>query len=911
MNKILKKLLPIVTLMTVFVNSIALSFYGDISVTDNMINIKCAFLSGYSEQYATIIQFKQGKTEADLPNAADIEAVADHVAAVPVDENGGIDYSYKSNVSGERLLYVKYANETIKKIIDPSVDSSVEIETNIYVSTDGNDNNSGTKDMPLATLNGAREKLRELSHIVPINVIFRGGTYEFDESVVFDKNDSGTLDTPITYKAYEDEKVIFDGSKSLDISNLNEITDSSILSRIHKDAVGKVREMDLIREGITYEMLSPMLLSGRTSPKINLFLNDNMQTLAKWPNTGYATIGTVVEQGGITSIGDSADIGGTFKYFEDEPSNWGEAADLMIKGLLGTDWHEEYSKVASINTADKTIQLTNSTAYGINEGFMWSAVNLLEEIDTPGEWYIDLSSMKLYYYPPEDIKADDSLKLTAFADDFIIINNCSYINIENITFQNNGYDNGITSRFENGGNGVLLKNVNNINISGCVFNNIGKNGITVKGENVVIEDCDIKNLGACGIRVYSSGNRQNLTSSGIVIKNNEIQNASLIAADGSFGGIYIDSSVGVDIENNAIHNMPIHAIRYGGNEHLIRYNEIYDVMNKVADAGAIYAGRNWSEYGTVIEYNYFHDLGPDYKRPGSYRVNAVFFDDLHSGNTVRNNIIYFGNKNTSGGIKIGGGRDNVVENNIIINASSAIVGEDRSSTSGLSVKTWEQYSSLEEVPYTEEPFISRYPQMSTIYSDIETDGAFIPRNTIKGNIYCDTERNSFLSDFQKYNNISDYDMGSNYDIFVDSDNNDFRITKTALEESGISDFALSEDFNLNLIGMQKNRINSVQVKSGNTVVDSLTGFQGQATVTVDMVNKSGQDINAMIFVALKDADGKLINCGLVNDWINMSVDLQSFDIPIEIHDPITTETLEVYVWSKGLMTPFVNRYIIN
>ena len=110
MNKILKKSLPIVTLMTVFVNSIALSFYGDISVTDNMINIKCAFLSGYSEQYATIIQFKQGKTEADLPNAADIEAVADHVAAVPVDENGGIDYSYKSNVSGERLLYVKYAN---------------------------------------------------------------------------------------------------------------------------------------------------------------------------------------------------------------------------------------------------------------------------------------------------------------------------------------------------------------------------------------------------------------------------------------------------------------------------------------------------------------------------------------------------------------------------------------------------------------------------------------------------------------------------------------------------------------------------------------------------------------------------------------------------------------------------------
>ena len=50
------------------------------------------------------------------------------------------------------------------------------------------------------------------------------------------------------------------------------------------------------------------------------------------------------------------------------------------------------------------------------------------------------------------------------------------------------------------------------------------------------------------------------------------------------------------------------AIVFGGNEHLIEFNEIHDVCHESNDAGAIYGGRDWTMRGTVIRYNYFHDI---------------------------------------------------------------------------------------------------------------------------------------------------------------------------------------------------------------------------------------------------------------------------------------------------------------
>ena len=84
-------------------------------------------------------------------------------------------------------------------------------EMNIYVSPQGNDANPGTKELPLASLNGAKNHVRKIKASTKdnINVWLRGGNYYLDETVVFGLEDSGEGESMITYQAYSDEKPVF------------------------------------------------------------------------------------------------------------------------------------------------------------------------------------------------------------------------------------------------------------------------------------------------------------------------------------------------------------------------------------------------------------------------------------------------------------------------------------------------------------------------------------------------------------------------------------------------------------------------------------------------------------------------------------------------------------------------------
>ncbi|NJL19272.1 MAG: hypothetical protein HC901_03035 [Bdellovibrionaceae bacterium] len=91
-------------------------------------------------------------------------------------------------------------------------------ETKLYLSPSGNDSGSGDINSPLATLEGARSKVREqiangLS--APVTVLIRGGEYAMTETVVFSPEDSGTEAFPITYQAYEGETPVFTGGKKI------------------------------------------------------------------------------------------------------------------------------------------------------------------------------------------------------------------------------------------------------------------------------------------------------------------------------------------------------------------------------------------------------------------------------------------------------------------------------------------------------------------------------------------------------------------------------------------------------------------------------------------------------------------------------------------------------------------------
>jgi len=160
------------------------------------------------------------------------------------------------------------------------------------------------------------------------------------------------------------------------------------------------------------------------------------------------------------------------------------------------------------------------------------------------------------------------------------------------------------------------------------------------------------------------------------------------------------------VENSLMHDAPHSAILYGGQEHLIRNNEIHHVLTETGDCGAIYAGRDWTTFGTVISGNWIHDLGG---LPGRWPC-GIYLDDQLSGITVKNNFV----ERVSLGILVGGGRYDIVEGNIFAHCDEAMHLDNRGMSKGNNQTLLER---LAKIPAASEPWTSRYPVVQNTLKD--------------------------------------------------------------------------------------------------------------------------------------------------------------------------------------------------
>lgn len=789
---------------------------ADRSITDN--DEYDIWISGqlpaYDGRMISLIVLKNGKSYEDYLNNSDS---IENAAVIQPDING--NYEYRANMLSQQEYYrciINAGGKNYEKLIKNGKKQNLNAE--IHVSPVGNDENGASVKDPLKTPEAARDKVGEYSETkMPVDIVFHGGEYVLNTAFTLTEADSGTESAPITYRAADGEKPVFIGTKQIDISGFEQIKDTNIINRLPEISREKVLQINLVNNNIKKYDLEDMIYwlrgstpqaEGRPMNETGIYLNGEKQRLSRWPNSGYAEIGETnpggqyVAAGGIPYDGEGGNTDrASFSYAEDNPSRWTQAKDLCITGYLSTDWAGEWAKVRSIDTEAKKITLNSWTAYGVKKGYRWAAVNLLEEIDIPGEWYIDIDSMVMYYYPPRSLNAkEDTLEITVMKNDLFKVTNAENIIFENLGFERVGASNTI-GREASVGNGIEIIGGKNIKISGCNFENIGRNGIKFDGTDIQISGCTFYNIGYNGILMLGGGDRAALISGRNVICNNMISNVNLINATGE-GGILILGGVGTIVEHNVIHNSASFAINYAGNENIIRYNEIYRTNTNQNDAGAIYAGRNWSQYGTIIEYNYIHDLQDIKYNDEAFVTSAIYWDDSHSGNTARNNIVVYNSKANSTFLRHHGGRDNLIENNIIVNSLNTI-----SATCGWyyysleNLKEIVQYKSLREVPYNSEPFLSRYPAMSQIYSDIERDGRMISSLKAVGNVSVDVETNDIHPTVRLDDTDNRYDL-KDYSIFVDPIRQDYRIKRESKERLGLPDGILDESFDISLIGIQ-------------------------------------------------------------------------------------------------------------
>lgn len=578
----------------------------------------------------------------------------------------------------------------------------------------------------------------------------QGGEYRTARTIEITQGKWNTL----LIKPRQGESASVSGDVVVPRGKLKKVTSPAVLSLLSKEVQGKVLEVDC--NGIA-GVLGPIRPSGfgrKSQPAWSeLIVNGKPLSLSRWPNDNMELIGKV-EVAGKEEDRKQGRLP-VFHYRGNHPKQWKNTANMWIGGYFGWGYADDMVPVKSINLQDSTIHVGDFTTYFFGTGTdfrRWFALNLIEEIDRPGEFVLDHEDKKFYFLPREE--KVEQVRLTVLSDPLFAIERCKNVTLQGLTIEN--------SR----GIGVYMDNTESVLVQGCTIRNVGNVGVCIgkgtdtppgaprrghamefggeiKGrmvgdmmgkiyENTMLDreagcnngvkDCYIYNVGAGGVSLGGNG-RATLKPAGNFVENCKISAYNRI--EKSYRpGVWIDG-VGNRVTGCDIFDAPSMAILFHGNDHVIEYCDITHVCQEVDDQGAIYYGRDPSERGNVIRYCYFHELSP------KHRVTATYHDDGSCDGTVYGNIYY---KAGSMPVLIGGGKDHKYYNNIFIDSPCAIHIDNR-------FQNWYSYAlekgavietRLNAVRYKEPPYSVRYPKLLNYWDE---DASTPQRNLFHTNLF--------------------------------------------------------------------------------------------------------------------------------------------------------------------------------
>jgi hypothetical protein len=537
----------------------------------------------------------------------------------------------------------------------------------LYVSPKGADTNPGTKARPFATLERARDAARAAKHDTPITIWLRGGDYRRTTTFALTSADSGTSNSPVVYRAMPGERARIVGG--VPVRKFNRWR-------------GEILRADLRAQGITdYGDIVSRGMNRPHAAALELSFNSRPMPLARWPNTGWA----------YTAEATADKAQNQFVYEGEHPARWANAPDAWVHGYWYFDWADHYERITAIDAAQHVIHTAApNPRYGYRAGQRWQVVNVLEELDEPGEWYLDRAAGMLYFWPPSPI-ASGLAEVSLLDTPLVSVEGASYIQFRDLAFELTRAD------------AIVLHNSSHVSIQHCRIANTGNAGAVIHGGAAdAVEDSEISQTGDGGI-VLDGGDRRTLTAAGHLAARNHIHDYARWSR--TYTPAIEVSGVGNRIIGNTIDHAPHFAVWVHGNDHLIQGNDVHTVTMETADASAYYIGADTTERGNTVRGNYFHNLGLG-------DVNAIYLDDESSGSFVLGNVI----RGAARGVKIGGGNDNILEGNKFVDDDMGIHFDAR----GLG---WQKgffdganpafMNRLKAMPYKQEPWRSRYPQLLT------------------------------------------------------------------------------------------------------------------------------------------------------------------------------------------------------
>ncbi|MBF0593357.1 MAG: right-handed parallel beta-helix repeat-containing protein [Candidatus Omnitrophica bacterium] len=347
-----------------------------------------------------------------------------------------------------------------------------------------------------------------------------------------------------------------------------------------------------------------------------------------------------------------------FRYRTNRPDRWMLPQDIWIHGYFSVDYKDYREKVSSVDRATKIMRTDPSESYGIEKPWKYKGTqggryfyeNVLEELDSPGEWYLDRTSGILYFWPPAALQTADA-SVSVLKTPFVTMTNVAHVMFSGIEFTK-GRSAGM--RVYGGGYNT---------IKGCRLLNFNADGITIdQSLNNTIQDSEIGYTAAGGVLI-NAGDRKTLMPGDNLVSNNEIHHFGQISGL-TFVGVCF-TGVGNRAEHNLIHHGPNSGIDVTGNDHIVAYNDIHHIAQEASEVGGICShGNLYTLRGTKIMYNYIHDSVIDSNAAFPLELWGIVFDGLPTEQTVFGNI--FVNLPRNLGVS---GRSTSVSNNIVFNAN--------------------------------------------------------------------------------------------------------------------------------------------------------------------------------------------------------------------------------------------------
>ncbi len=520
----------------------------------------------------------------------------------------------------------------------------------IYVD-ENRENGNGTLEYPCNSIEKALSELSantDKTIYTGAVVVLLNDNYTVTDTIKINNDLLEGFDLPVKITSIEENTQI---GNIVELTRFYTAEESGEADRLKQQAAENVIYYELSEYGI--DNIPALVPYGQNysmpvSP-VGVYYNENPMTLSRYPNSGYLSIKNVYDNGNFSSAdeNDPNNRGGRFLYSGADTDSW-EKDDIWMFCYPRYDWQHLFIKLSSISDNEITTYHPSDGGFIYDQGFYF--VNVFEELDSPGEYYIDREKNRLYIYPEGNIE-NSNVGICIYDKPILEVEGVKNITFEKISFS--GTRNGIAD----------VINCSNVDFNKCSMSLGGKYALNLN--NVI--DCDFANgeiayMGGKGITV-KSGSKKTMKAANNKIVNNKIHDFGMLET--TYNPAVSLEGIGDYVAYNEIYNCDHMAISAYGNNNIYEYNDIHDVLRYSSDAGAVYTGRSWISGGNIFRYNYFHDLGKSLKELGN---NAIYLDDLMYNAIIYGNVF----ENLETGVFVHGGRCNDIYSNIFINCENSV-----------------------------------------------------------------------------------------------------------------------------------------------------------------------------------------------------------------------------------------------